>query len=436
MVSIDAGPGVRPSQPIYFNLTFQVLIAIILGVLVGAIAPQTAQDFKPLSDFFIKLVKLVIAPVIFLTIVTGVAHVGDMSKVGRIGGKALIYFEIVTTFALGFGLLMVNLMGPGHGIGHAAANVAGQVAKYQKDAEHLNTVDFLLGMVPDNVIGAFAKGDLVPVLVFALFFGAAISAMGERARDLNNVLAQVLQIFFNIISYIMVLAPIGAFGGMAFAVGANGAEILTNLALLMLSVYVAMALFVFVGLGIIARTYGFNIFRFVVYIKDELLIVLGTSSSESALPRIMEKLQRFGAAKPVVGLVIPTGYSFNLDGTSIYMSMATIFIAQAYGVELSIERQIGVLLILMLTSKGAAGVTGSGFTTLAATLTSLNVVPIEGLGLLIGIDRFMSEARAITNLIGNAVATVVIAKSEDAFDETMAIEEYRREFNDPKINAI
>ncbi len=436
MVSIDAGPGVRPSRPIYFNLTFQVLIAIILGVLVGVLAPHTAQDFKPLSDFFIKLVKLVIAPVIFLTIVTGVAHVGDMSKVGRIGGKALIYFELVTTFALGFGLLMVNLMGPGHGASHAAANMAADIAKIQKDSEKLNTVDFLLGMVPDNVIGAFAKGDLIPVLIFALLFGAAISKMGDRASQLNNILAQVSQIFFNIISYIMVLAPIGAFGGMAYAIGKFGPEILGNLALLMASVYATMALFICLCLGGISWIYGFNIFRFLAYIKDELLIVLGTSSSESALPRIMEKLQRFGVAKPVVGLVIPTGYSFNLDGTSIYMSMATIFIAQAYGVELSIEKQIGILLILMVTSKGAAGVTGSGFTTLAATLASLQVVPIEGLGLLIGVDRFMSEARAITNLIGNAVATVVIAKSEKAFDETMAIDEYRREFNNPKIGSL
>jgi aerobic C4-dicarboxylate transport protein len=427
----------RPQRrPLYRNLTVQVLTAIFLGGLLGYYDPALGKQLQPLATIFINLIKMVIAPVIFLTVVTGISHVGDMRKVGRVGGKALVYFEVVTTIALGFGLAIVNLIKPGAGVSTNIADAAAQTAKYVDAAKKQDFVGTILGMVPDNAIGAFTKGDLIPVLILALLFGAALANMGEKGKPIEDLLERVGQAFFGVIGIVMYVAPIGAFGAMAYTVGLFGVDVLKNLLFLMLCVYLTMGAFVFIGLGLVARYFGFNIFRFVRYILDEILIVLGTSSSETVLPRIMEKLQRFGAARPVVGLVIPTGYSFNLDGTSIYMSMATLFIAQAYGVDLGWGEQLWILLILMLTSKGASGVTGSGFIVLAATLQATHVVPVEGLALLIGVDRFMSEARAITNLIGNAVATVVIAKSEGAFDEAAAIAEYRREFDDPAISRI
>jgi aerobic C4-dicarboxylate transport protein len=428
---------VRPQRrPFYRNLTVQVLTAIFIGGLVGHFDPALGKQLQPLATIFINLIKMVIAPVIFLTVVTGISKAGDMRKVGRVGGKALLYFEVVTTIALGFGLLIVNVVKPGAGVSTNIPDAAKQTAQYVDAAKSQGFVDTILHMVPDNFVGAFAKGDLIPVLILAILFGAALSHMGEKGKPIEDLLERIAEVFFGIIGMVMYVAPIGAFGAMAYTVGLFGVDVLGNLLYLMACVYLTMAAFVFIGLGLVARYFGFNIFRFVRYILDEILIVLGTSSSETVLPKIMEKLQRFGAARPVVGLVIPTGYSFNLDGTSIYMSMGTLFIAQAYGIDLSWGEQLWILLILMLTSKGASGVTGSGFIVLAATLQATHVVPVEGLALLIGVDRFMSEARAIINLIGNAVATVVIAKSEGAFDEAAAVAEYRREFNDPNISHI
>jgi len=423
----------------YQNLTVQVLTAITIGALLGHFNPEFAVQLKPLGDLFIKLIKMSIGPIVFLTVVTGMSSVGDMKKVGKVGLKALIYFEIVTTFALAIGLLIVNLYGPGRGMNVTVGNAKAMesVAKYASAAKEQSSIDFLLKVVPDNVIGAFASGDMLQILFFAVLFGSALSALGERGKPVEDLLERTAAAFFGVIGKVMKVAPLGALGAMAFTIGKFGIGSLTSLAQLMISVYSTMALFIFVVLGTIAKVYGFSIIRFLRYIKDELLIVLGTSSSESALPRMMEKLQRLGCSKSVVGLVIPTGYSFNLDGTSIYLSMAAIFIAQAYNVPLSFMDQISILLVLMLTSKGAAGVTGSGFITLAATLSAASSqLPLEGLALLLGVDRFMSEARAITNLIGNGVATVVVAKLEKEFDDVKAVEEYRVHFKDNGITAI
>ncbi|GGF14773.1 C4-dicarboxylate transport protein [Aliidongia dinghuensis] len=425
----------RRSRPFYKNLTVQVLTAILIGVLLGEFDPELAKQLKPLGDIFIKLIKLVIAPVIFLTVVTGISHMGDMKKVGRVGGKALLYFELVTTIALAFGLIIVNLIGPGRGASTANAKIDA-VASYAAQGKAFDIQKFLLELIPDNFLGAFAKGDLIPILIIAILFGAALTHMGERGKPIEELLERVSHVFFGIIGIVMYAAPLGALGAMAYTIGVNGVGVLVNLGELMACVYLTMAAFVLLALGLIAKFSGFSIFKFLRYITEELLIVLGTSSSETALPRLMDKLERFGVARPVVGLVVPTGYSFNLDGTSIYMSMATIFIAQAYGIDLSIGQQIFILSVLMVTSKGAAGVTGSGFITLAATLEATKIVPIEGLALLLGVDRFMSEARAITNIIGNAVAAVVIGKNEKAFDEAAALAEYRRAFDDPSISRI
>ena len=423
------------NRPFYKNLTFQVLVAIVIGVLLGIYDPELAKQLKPLGDTFIKLIKLVIAPVIFLTVVTGISHMGDMRKVGRVGGKALLYFEIVSTIALAFGMIIVNVIGPGHGTSTAGAKLDA-VANFAAQGKSFDLMPFLLTLVPENFIGAFAKGDLIPILIIAILFGAALTRLGEHGKAVEELLEKVSHIFFGIIGIVMYVAPLGALGAMAFTIGVNGVGVLVNLGELMACVYLTMAAFVIICLGLIAKLSGFSIFRFLRYITEELLVVLGTSSSETALPRLIDKMERFGVARPVVGLVVPTGYSFNLDGTSIYMSMATLFIAQAYNIDLSIGQQIGILAVLMVTSKGAAGVTGSGFITLAATLEATKIVPIEGLALLLGVDRFMSEARAITNIIGNAVAAVVIGKSENAFDKEMALAEYRRHFDDPTISHI
>ena len=434
-MSTDAAPLAPKSRPFYKNLTFQVLAAIVIGVLLGIYDPELAKQLKPLGDTFIKLIKLVIAPVIFLTVVTGISHMGDMRKVGRVGGKALLYFEVVSTVALAFGMIIVNLIGPGRGASTAGAKLD-SVASYAAQGKSFDITKFLLDLVPENFIGAFAKGDLIPILIIAILFGAALTRLGEHGKPIEQLLEKVSHVFFGIIAIVMYVAPLGALGAMAFTIGTSGVGVLVNLAELMGCVYLTMAAFVVICLGLIAKYSGFSIFKFLRYITEELLIVLGTSSSETALPRLIDKMERFGVARPVVGLVVPTGYSFNLDGTSIYMSMATIFIAQAYNIDLSIGQQIGILAVLMVTSKGAAGVTGSGFITLAATLQATQIVPIEGLALLLGVDRFMSEARAITNIIGNAVATVVIGKSENAFDKDTALAEYRRFFNDPTLDRI
>lgn len=398
------------------NLTFQVLVAVSLGILLGVVAPDTAKSLKPLGDTFINLVKMVITPIIFLTIVHGIASMADLRKLGRVGGKALLYFELVSTLALVIGLIIVNVTKPGAGLDISTMQL-GDVSKYTTAGAQQSTLEFLLHIVPSNIVAAFASGELLPVVFFSVLFGVALTAVGDAGRDIADLLVRFQAVFFKIVSMVMVLAPIGAFGAMAYTVGTFGLKTLVPLARLMLDVYLTMAIFVFVVLGLICRAYGFRIWKFLRFIKDEILLVLGTSSSEAALPRMLIKLEQYGCAKPVVGLVIPTGYSFNLDGTSIYLSMATIFIAQVYKVDLSITQQLTLLGILMLTSKGAAGVTGSGFIVLASTLAATRTVPVEGVALLLGVDRFMSEARAITNLIGNGVATLVVSRSEGAFDD-------------------
>ncbi len=401
---------------LFRNLTFQVLVAVSLGIALGVVAPSTAKSLKPLGDTFINLVKMVITPIIFLTIVHGIASMADLRKLGRVGGKALLYFELVSTLALVIGLVIVNVTKPGAGL-DISNMVMGDVTKYTTAGAEQSTLEFMLHIVPSNIVAAFAGGELLPVVFFSVLFGVALTAVGDAGRDIADLLVRFQAVFFKIVSMVMVLAPIGAFGAMAYTVGTFGLKTLVPLARLMLDVYLTMAVFVFVVLGLICRAYGFRIWKFLRFIKDEILLVLGTSSSEAALPRMLQKLEQYGCAKPVVGLVIPTGYSFNLDGTSIYLSMATIFIAQVYKVDLSISQQLTLLGILMLTSKGAAGVTGSGFIVLASTLAATRTVPVEGVALLLGVDRFMSEARAITNLIGNGVATLVVSRSEGAFDD-------------------
>ena len=396
------------------NLTVRVLVAIALGALVGALWPDAGRAMKPIGDTFVNLVRMVIAPVIFLTIVGGMAHTTDLKRVGRVGLKALVYFEVVTTFALVIGLVVMNVLRPGEGI-DASRVATGDVSAFAAQGKELRFVDFLTHIVPSSVVGAFAQGEILQVVFFSILFGVALASLGPAGRPVVRMLDRLMQVFFRIVGLVMVVAPIGAFGAMAYTIGNFGVASLLTLGRLMACVYATMALFIFVVLNLIARLAGFSLFRLLAFIKDEILIVLGTSSSEAVLPRMLDKMERFGCARPVVALVIPAGYSFNLDGTSIYLSMATLFIAQAYGVHLSLGQQLGVLGVLMITSKGAAGVTGSGFIVLASTLAALRVLPVEGVALVLGVDRFMSEARSITNLIGNAVATVVIAKSEGAF---------------------
>jgi aerobic C4-dicarboxylate transport protein len=404
-------------QPLYTSLYAQVIVAIAIGVVFGFVSPEHAAAMRPLGDGFIKLVKMMIAPIVFTTVVVGIAHMGAMRDVGRIGLRALIYFEAVSSLALVIGLVVVSVLKPGSGVGFnpATADVS-SVAAYTSGAQHLSTVDFLMNVIPDTIVGAFARGEVLQVLLFSVLFGLALLALGERASGLVHILSMASEGLFGVVGIIMRAAPIGAFGAMAFTVGRYGLGSLIALGKLMAGVYVTCLLFVFVVLGTIASATGFSLVKFLRYIAEEILIVLGTSSSESALPRIMGKLEHLGCSKPVVGLVVPTGYSFNLDGTSIYMTMAAIFVAQATGVHLSLGQELGILGVLLLTSKGAAAVTGSGFVTLAATLAAFPTIPVAGLTLLLGVDRFMSEARAITNLIGNAVATMVVARWDGALD--------------------
>jgi aerobic C4-dicarboxylate transport protein len=425
------------SKKIFTSLTPQVLAAIVIGIVLGTVRPDFAVSLKPLGDIFINLVKMVVGPVVFLTVVTGIAGIGDMKRVGRVGVKAILYFEIVTTFALAIGLALANLVGPGRGL-HVAVSgtVPAEIVKYTGASASHSTIDMLIKMVPDTVVGAFAKGELLPILVFSVLFGAALSGLGEAGKPLLDILNRLSKAFFGVIHIIVRVAPLGALGAMSFTIGRYGVHSLVELGALMATVYASMVLFIVVVLGIIAQLAGFPLWRFLAFIKEEILIVLGTSSSESALPQLMEKLERFGCQKSVVGLVIPTGYSFNLDGTSIYLSMAALFIAQAYDIPLSLTDQLSILAVLMLTSKGAAAVTGGGFITLAATLSATGRLPVEGLALLLGVDRFMSEARAITNLIGNSVATVVVAKWEKAFDTEQAVEEYRQHFGRPELASL
>jgi aerobic C4-dicarboxylate transport protein len=409
----------RQRTPLYRSLYFQVIVAIIIGILLGHFFPETGEMMKPLGDGFIKLIKMIIAPIIFCTVVTGIAGMEDMKAVGRTGVLALVYFEVVSTIALIIGLLIVNVVRPGSGMNIDVATLdASRIQNYAQAAEQQSIVDFLLHIIPQTFVGAFASGEILQVLLIALMFGFALHAAGERARPIFDVIDGFSQVLFRIVGMIMYAAPIGAFGAMAFTIGSYGIGKLADLAWLMICFYATCLLFIFLVLGTIARMHGFSIVRFIKFIKDELLIVLGTSSSESVLPRMMSKMETAGAGKSVVGLVIPTGYSFNLDGTSIYLTMAAVFIAQATNTPMTLLDQLTLLGVLLLTSKGAAGVTGSGFIVLAATLSAVGTLPVTALALILGIDRFMSEARALTNLIGNGVATLVVAKWCGALDET------------------
>ena len=419
--------NVAPSAPLHRSLYFQVLIAIAIGVLLGYFAPHLGEQMKPLGDGFIKLIKMMIAPIIFCTVVTGIAGMENMKAVGKTGVLALVYFEVVSTLALIVGLFMVNLLQPGAGMNVDPATLDTKaVAAYTGPGKMQGTVEFLLNIIPTTVVDAFAKGEILQVLLFALLFGFALHAVGERARPVYELVDRLSHVLFRIVGFIMRLAPIGAFGAMAFTIGKYGLGTLKSLGLLMACFYATCLIFIFVVLGLIARAHGFSIFRFVRYLRDELLIVLGTSSSESVLPRMLSKMEAAGAAKPVVGLVIPTGYSFNLDGTSIYLTMAAVFIAQATNTPMTLLDQLTLLAVLLLTSKGAAGVTGSGFIVLAATLSALGTLPVTAVALILGIDRFMSEARALTNLVGNGVATVVVAKWCGALDEKRLQQELRK----------
>jgi aerobic C4-dicarboxylate transport protein len=397
------------------SLYVQVIIGIIAGIVAGYYFPSFAPAAKLISDTFINMIKMVIAPVIFFTVVTGIAGVGNLKTVGRVGGKGLIYFEVVTTLALVIGLVTANLVKPGHGI--PPENIpAADLSKYTSGTAEMNWGEFISHIVPPNIFEAFAKGEIIQVLFFAILFSIGLKQLGSSGHNLINTFEKINKVLFNILRIIMRVSPVGAFGGMAYTIGKFGFASLAVLGKLMFTFYLTSFLFIFVVLNAIARYYGFSLWKLLGYIKAEILIVLGSSSSESVLPNLIQKLEVAGCEKSVVGLIIPTGYSFNLDGTTIYLSMAVIFLAQVFGVPLSIGQEITIIGILIITSKGAAGVTGSGFLVLASTLTAMKVVPVEGLALLIGVDRFMSEARAITNMIGNTVATVVIAKSEKAVD--------------------
>jgi aerobic C4-dicarboxylate transport protein len=405
-------------KPLYSHLYAQVLTAIILGILLGYFYPQLGEQMKPFGDAFIKMIKMLIAPIIFCTVVHGIAGMEDLKRVGRVGIKALIYFEVVTTLALIVGLVIVNILQPGAGMNvDAKAIDTKSIQIYTTKAGQQGTVEFFLNIIPATVVGAFAEGEILQVLFFAILFAFALSLLGERGKPLLNLIDIVSHALFGVVGIIMRVAPLGAFGAMAFTIGKYGVGSLVSLGHLMAAFYITCLIFIFGVLGSIAWLAGFSIWKFIKYIKEELSIVLGTSSSESVLPRMIAKLENLGCKETVVGLVIPTGYSFNLDGTCIYLTMAAIFLAQATNTELTLWHQIGIIAMLLLTSKGAAGVTGSGFIVLAATLSSVGTIPVASIALILGVDRFMSEARALTNLIGNGVATIVVAKWEGALDE-------------------
>ncbi len=413
-------------KPFYKILYVQVLIAIVCGILLGVFYPKLGVDMKPLGDGFIKLIKMIIAPVIFCTVVAGIAGMQDMKKIGRVGGKALLYFEVVSTIALVIGLVVANVVRPGDGFNADPAKLdTKSIEQFTTKAQAQSTTEFLLNIIPNTAVDAFAKGDILQVLLFAILFGFALSLLGERGRPVTKLIDDLSHVIFGVVGIVMKVAPIGAFGAMAFTIGKFGLASLLPLMKLMGSFYLTCALFVFIVLGLIARFTGFSIFRFISYIKEELLIVLGTSSSESALPALMRKLEKLGCSKPVVGLVVPTGYSFNLDGTNIYMTMAALFVAQATNTDLTLGQQLTILGVAMLTSKGASGITGAGFITLAATLAVVPTIPVAGMALILGIDRFMSECRALTNFIGNGVATVVVSHWENELDHECLRSELR-----------
>jgi len=411
-------PGARPAKkPIWTHLYVQVIGAIVLGGLIGHFWPTFGESLKPLGDAFIKLVKMIIAPVIFLTVTTGIAHLSDLKSVGRVAGKAFAYFLVVSTFALIVGLIVANVVRPGAGMGVDPATLdPAAVAQYSQAAHDQTITGFLLHIIPDTVVGAFAEGEILQVLFFSILFGISLAIIGERAKPVLTVLESASAAFFRLVHILMKAAPIGAFGAFAFTIGRYGIDSVLSLLALVGTFYLTSLIFVLGVLGAIAWANGFSIFKLIRYLKEELLLVLGTSSSEAALPSLIEKLERAGAKKSVVGLVVPTGYSFNLDGTNIYMTLAALFIAQACGIELSLGEQLLLLAVAMLSSKGAAGVTGAGFITLAATLAVVPSVPVAGMALILGVDRFMSECRALTNFVGNAVATLVVARWDKALD--------------------
>ncbi len=413
---IEAAAPAKPT-PLWAQLYVQVLVAIALGVTIGHFWPETGQALKPLGDAFVKLVKMIIAPVIFLTVVTGIAGLTDLKKVGGVAGKAFAYFITVSTFALIVGLIVANVIQPGAGMHADPASLDPKaVQDYAAKSHDMTVVGFLTDIIPATVAGAFVDGNILQVLFFAVPFGLSLAMIGERGAPALTVLNSIAEAFFRLVAIFMRAAPLGAFGAMAFTVGKYGIQAIVDLAALVATFYATSALFVVVVLGSIAALAGFSLFRLLVYLKAELFLVLGTSSSEAALPSLMEKLEKAGAAKPIVGLVVPTGYSFNLDGTNIYMTLAALFIAQALGIDLTLGQQLLLLAVAMLSSKGAAGVTGAGFITLAATLQVVPTVPLAGMALILGVDRFMSECRALTNFIGNSVATLVVARWEGALD--------------------
>jgi aerobic C4-dicarboxylate transport protein len=415
-------------KPFYKVLYIQVLFAIIVGVLLGVFDPGLAAKMKPLGDGFIKLIKMIIAPVIFCTVVAGIAGMQDMKKVGRVGGKALLYFEIISTFALVIGLIVAHVIQPGAGFNVDPATLDTKaIAEYTAKTHSLSTVDFLINIIPNTFVDAFAKGDILQVLLISILFGFALSMLGERGRPITRFIDDLSHVIFGVVGIVMKAAPIGAFGAMAFTIGKYGVTALLPLAKLVGTFYLTSALFVLIVLGTVAYFTGFSILRFISYIKEELLIVLGTSSSESALPALMRKMEKLGCSKSVVGLVVPTGYSFNLDGTNIYMTMAALFIAQATNTDLTMTQTLTILVVAMLTSKGASGITGAGFITLAATLAVVPTIPVAGMALILGVDKFMSECRALTNFIGNGVASVVVSKWEGELDH----EQLTRELKHP-----
>ena len=406
-----------PRRRFWPSLYVQVLTAIALGVLIGWLFPEFGRALKPLGDAFIRLVKMIITPVIFLTVVTGIAGMSDLKAFGRVGAKALAYFITVSTLALAVGLIVANVVHPGRGLNIDPATLdRAAVATYASQAHEQSITGFLLHIIPDTVVSAFTSGEILQVLLIAILFGIALALIGERGERLLGTLRTLTAVVFRMVHILMYAAPIGAFGAMAFTIGQYGVQSLANLAALILTFYGTSLLFVLVVLGLIAWAAGFSIFGLIRYIKDELLLVLGTSSSESALPLLMEKLERAGCPKPVVGLVVPTGYSFNLDGTNIYMSLAALFIAQAMNIQLSLQDQLLLMAVAVISSKGASGVTGAGFIVLAATLSAVGSIPVAGMALILGVDRFMSECRSLTNFIGNAVATIVVARWEGALD--------------------
>lgn len=425
MMTTDTQPthaATHPKQPWYKILYVQVLIAIALGVLLGVFFPETGAAMKPLGDAFIKLVKMIIAPVIFLTVVTGIAGMSNMKQVGRVAGKSMLYFITFSTLALIIGMVIANVLQPGAGLNIDPASLnsgkdAVKVAEYASKAHETTVMGFVMNIIPETLVSPLTEGNILQVLFVAVLFGIALAKMGDKAKTVTTFLQEISLPVFKVVEMLMKAAPIGAFGAMAFTIGKYGIGSIGNLLQLLLGFYITSLLFVLIVLGAVARYNGFSIIKMIRYIKDELLLVLGTSSSEAALPSLMQKMEQAGCEKSVVGLVIPTGYSFNLDGTNIYMTMAALFIAQACNIDLTLGEQVTLLLVAMLSSKGAAGITGAGFITLAATLAVVPSVPIEGMALILGIDRFMSECRALTNLTGNACATIVVSKWENALDQ-------------------